>query len=280
MYKIVSLATFLLAMHIHSSESYLFAKNGLECIKTGVIGGISGALAAAVYAPCLYAQNQCNQGVRINWKQMQHCFRGYPIIAAKDIPVVGIQTIVYRYINDRAQLSTNHHATFAAIFAGIASSPLTNAAQLLTLHKQNTGLPLAVIIKSFPRPYQNLGRGIIPTTIQGTFFIGTYTNGLPFVKSKINEQCNNNVIATVSSALFSALLLTITTQPWKVITTKLHADIDKKLYAGSLDVAKKIISQHSVKDFYGGWEWRTLGNMLAIPVLNIVQAKLAFLKNL
>ena len=183
---------------------------------------------------------------------------------------------MYKIINNSTHSlhndkNPNQKTTLAAICAGMATAPFTNTSQLLTVHKQNTGLPLRSIINTFPHSYKSLARGIIPTTLQGMLFVTTYTNGLPFIKNKIHHYCNNGPIAIVSSAFLSALLLTITTQPLRVMATKLHADIEKEQYKGLMDVIKKTIQVHGFKGTYAGSLYRTAGNIIALPVINSTQ---------
>lgn len=102
-------------------------------------------------------------------------------------------------------------------------------------------------------------------------FVTTYTNGLPFIKNKVHHYCGNSSVATVSSACLSSLLLTITTQPLRVMATKLHGDIHEEQYKGLRDVIKKTIKLHGIKGPYAGATYRTAGNIFALPVINSTQ---------
>jgi hypothetical protein len=283
MYTFVSLLLCCIVAPLYPSQSSIISKNITDCLRSGTFGAISGAVSAAVYAPFHYAQNQAAQGFKIELKNMHHCYRGYGILATNNIPVIALQTVVYKIINNSTHslydgTNLNVRTTFAAIFAGIAGAPLTNASQLLTVHKQNTGLPLRTIINTFPHSYKSLSRGLLPNTLQGILFVTAYTNGISCIKNAIHHYCDNNSIALISSACLSSILLTITTQPLRVMATKLHADIEYKQYKGLVDVIKKTIQHHGFKGSYTGSLYRTAGNILALPVINSTQQVLNNIK--
>lgn len=249
----------------------------------GFVGAISSALSSLAYSPFHYIQNRRAQGLPVHLKNIHHCLRGYPLLVSGSIPITMAQMVAYKAIQNHTQCSNNSNdhnkkTTCAAALAAVASAPFANAIQLMTLHKQNTGLPIATILNTFPNSYRSLGRGFIPTTLQGIFFVTTYTNGLPLLKNKINDICSNNAVACISSACLSALLLTVTTQPLRVMAIKLHADIDKQIYRGTRDVIKKTIQSDGINGIYRGSLYRTIGNSIAIPVLTTVQHTLNNLK--
>lgn len=214
--------------------------------------------------------------MKLDWKKIHHCLRGYHFLAFNSASTIGVQTLAYALINNHARGDSdskdpNKKTTLAALLAGAYAAPFTNACQLLTVHKQNTGLPMRTIINSFPHSYKSLSHGMLPTTLQGMLFVATYTNGLPFIKSKIHHYYGNGLVTVVSSACLSSILLTVTTQPLRVITTKLHADINKKQYKGLIDVIKKTIQIHGLKGSYIGATYRTAGNIIVLPVINATQ---------
>lgn len=279
MYKIVSLLL-LYSIAIQTSQPPLYIT---DCMHAGFVGAISSALSSFAYSPFHYIQNRRAQGLPVHLKNIHHCLRGYPLLVSGSIPVTMAQMVAYKAIQNHTQCSSNNNdhnekTTCAAALAAVASAPFANALQLMTLHKQNTGLPMLTILNTFPHSYRSLGRGFIPTTLQGIFFVTTYTNGLPLLKDEIHRHCNNNIIACISSAFLSALLLTITTQPLRVMAIKLHADIHKEAYKGIYDVALKTIQSDGFNGIYKAWEWRTIGNSIAIPVLTTVQHTLNNLK--
>jgi len=101
---------------------------------------------------------------------------------------------------------------------------------------------------------------------------------LPLIKEHVYQTCNNNTTAIIVSAFVSSILITSITQPMQVIITTLHADIEKKHYTGMLQATKKLISTQGLRSLYKGAYYRTMGNVLAIPVLNYVQQTLNVLK--
>ena len=270
---------------MHASESSIVLKNMSDCARTGLIGGTSSLLATFLYMPFHYAQSLKAQGleIKIKMNNIHHCFRGYTILAANNIPVIALQTAVYKLINNIMGCSHNNKdpnekTTLAAILAGTSSAPFSNASGLLAVHKQNTGLPIRTIINNFPHRYKSLSRGIVPSTLQGILFATTYTNGLPFIKNYIHHYCDNTLAAFTSSACLSSILLTATTQPLRVMATKLHADVEEKYYKGASDVFIKTIHQHGLKNFYTGSSFRTCGNILALSALYIIQQMPNYLK--
>jgi len=283
MYKFVSLLLCCTILSCNATESPIISKNITERLRPALSGAISGAASAFVYAPFHYAQNQSAQGLKIDWKKIHYCWRGYTIVACNNIPPFAAQALVYALINNRSHgdsdsKNPNTKTTIAAFIAGACTAPFTNACQLLTVHKQNTGLPVHTIINGFPHSYKSLRRGMLPTTLQGMLFVTTYTNGLPFIKNKIHHYYGNGPVALVSSACLSSILLTITTQPLRVMATKLHADIEKKQYKGLMDVIKKTIQVHGIKGPYAGATYRTAGNIFALPVINSTQQVLNNIK--
>lgn len=276
MYKIVNLLLCCATFSTNTTEKPIMLKNIIERFKPAAAGIFSGAASAFVYAPFAYAQNQSAQGLKIDWKKIHHFWRGYHFLALNSVPTIGTQALAYALINnyihdDGHNKNPNKKTTLAALLAGACAAPFTNACQLLTVHKQNTGLPLRTIINSFPHSYKSLGRGMLPTTLQGMLFVTTYTNALPFIKNKVDHYCGNRLVALVSSACLSSIILTATTQSLRVMATKLHADIHERQYKGLIDAAKQTIQTHGMKGMCIGATYRTAGNIIALPIINGTQ---------
>ncbi len=271
-------------MHTRTIELRKRLHNIPNSITNPIIGGISAAASMFVYTPLgSYCQNRHIQGLPIEWKKPHHWWRGYRTIASNNISVIALQNAIYQSLTNK--MNSYHHTfnhwntIFAASIAGGVSGPVNNVSQLITLHQQNAGLSIINTINSFPNSYKSLHRATLPAIYRGMFFANTYINCLPFIKERINEHCTNNTIAVITSALFSALFATATTQPMQVIITKLHADIKKEHYKGPFDAFRKTIKNGGIRALYAGWYYRTLSNVLAIPTLHFVQQKLYALKN-
>ncbi len=263
---------------LHTSEHC----SSTNCYINGFIGGISGAASMTVYAPWSYFQNRKIQQLPIEWKKPHYWFRGYPTLALNNAPVIAIQSAGYKYImtvikNNNKELACSD-TIFAASVAGGLSAPVNNTSQLITLHQQNNGLSILQTINKFPNSYRSLHRGTIPAMYRGFFFANGYINCLPFIKEHVYQQCSNNTLAIILSAIFSSILITSITQPMQVIITTLHADIEKKHYTGMMQACKKLVSTKGLRALYQGAYYRTMGNVLAIPVLNYVQQTLNALK--
>jgi len=271
-------------MHTRTIELQKKLQHIPDYIVNPIIGGVSAAASMFVYTPLgSYCQNRHIQGLPIELKKPHHWWRGYRTIAANNMYVIAIQNAIYRSLITKMN-SANHtlaswNTIFAASIAGGVSGPVNSVSQLITLHQQNTGSSIINTINSFPDTYKSLHRGTLPAIYRGMLFANTYINCLPFIKKRINEHCANNAVVVIVSALISAAFATATTQPFQVVITKLHADIEKKQFKGPRDAFRKTISQGGIKALYAGGLYRTIGNILAIPTLNYIQKKLYKLKN-
>jgi hypothetical protein len=269
---------------IHTSEPNKQMLHLPSNIYTDIlIGAISGAASMTMYAPFSYFQNRTIQQLPIAWQKPHYWFRGYPTLAFNSAPVIAIQTTSYHYLTHKMKLHpdiepSNTDTIFAATVAGGLSGPVNNTAQLIALHQHNTGLSIIETVNKFPHSYKSLHRATVPAICRGMLFANAYINCLPSIKNYIHRHCNNDSIALATSALFSSIFTTITTQPIQVIITKLHADIEKKHYNGMIQAGKKIIATEGLRALYKGAYYRTLGNTLALPVLNYVQQTLNALK--
>jgi hypothetical protein len=288
MYIIAGFLLSCLTTCAYASERPIFLTRMADGLATGIIGGISGTLATVAYAPFHYMQNQLAQKSKIEGNIpniLRNCLRGCSLLAAVNIPTITFEALVlnaaYKAMNCSDNKEPNWKKTFAAILAGCASSPITNASQLVVLHKQNTGASVRQIINGFPDSHRSLTRGIVPIALQRVFFVTAYTNGLSYMNNEVAKHCRHNTIAFVSSAFLSAALLTATTQPLKIMAAKLHADIEKKQYKGAADLLKQLINLHGfkiIKLLWIGWEHRTIGNGFSLGVLYLSQNQLNKLK--
>lgn len=242
-----------------------------------LIGSISGGAAMVPYAPFHYFQNRTIQNLPIHWHKPRHWFRGLPTLALGKMPTFGMQMATYnvstRLLENEDQKMSEKQKIYAAMFAGASSGLVQNVTQHIALHQENDGRSLSQTIRSL-HSNQVLLRALGTNMAIQTMFTHIYLNYLQNMKSNINTYTENKILAQLYTGLFSGCMVAVTTQPLMVISAKLYADIERKEYSNGFSAMVKIFLNDGIRGFYTGTGYRSLGIIVALPVLDYVAQKL------
>lgn len=241
------------------------------------IGALSGAAAMTVYTPFHYFQNRSIQKLPIVWNKPVYWFRGLPSLALGKAPSIGLQMASFGAITKNITKNigddlTNQQMISAAMISGGISGMFNNLTHLIALQQENNGTTIKNTIKRLG--FKNcFMRGLGTTIIREMLFINIYMNFLqPF--KKLFDANNIGLLSGIISGGISGVAVVATTQPLMVIGSRLYADMEKKKYTNGLDALKKIYKENGIRSFYKASGYRSVGVILALPVLDYVQTHL------
>lgn len=243
-------------------------QNKHSLLHDAAVGAVSSTAAMAVYTPCHYFQNRTIQNLPID-RNPRTWFRGFPALAGGKAPTMAVNLATYNLARTcLAQEDLAMQELIAATAAGALSGVVNNSTNLIALHQENTGQSLLRTITKLPAR-KTLTRGLGTTVSREILFTQLFLVALQNTKQTIKDNIANDTFATTIATTFaSGAIIAGTTQPFMVVGAHLYADMEKKHYKNGVDAARYIFKKSGVKGFYTGAVYRSVGVMLAIPVLD------------